>query len=46
MACSLPATLPARSVRTLSAQDAEGARADYGVVIAALGSCGRTRVPG
>lgn len=46
MACSLPATLPARSVRTLSAQDAEAARADYGVVIAALGSCGRTRVPG
>jgi hypothetical protein len=43
MACSLPATLPARSVRTLSVQDAEAARADYAVVIAALGACGRTR---
>lgn len=45
MACSLPGSLPARSVRTLSVQDAEAARADYAVVIAALGSCGRTRPP-
>ncbi|WP_311268640.1 hypothetical protein [Sphingobium sp. WCS2017Hpa-17] len=43
MACSLPAALPAQSVRTLSVQDAEAARADYAVVIAALGPCGRTR---
>lgn len=43
MACSLPAALPARSVRTLSVQDAEAARADYAIVIAALGPCGRTR---
>lgn len=43
LACTLPATLPARAVRTLSVQDAEAARADYDVVIAALGPCGRTR---
>lgn len=43
MACSLPAALPARSVRTLSVQDAEAARADYAIVITALGGCGRTR---
>lgn len=45
MACSLPATLPSQSVRSLSVQDAEAARADYAVVIAALGPCGRTRSP-
>lgn len=43
LACSLPATLPARTVRTLSVPDAEAARADYRVVIDALGPCGRTR---
>ncbi|KMS56969.1 hypothetical protein [Sphingobium cupriresistens] len=43
LACTLPATLPPRAVRSLSVQDAEAARADYGVVIAALGPCGRTR---
>lgn len=45
LACTLPATLPARAVRTLSVQDAQAARADYDLVIAALGSCGRTRKP-
>lgn len=43
LACSLPPTLPARSVRTLTVQDAEAARADYQLVIRALGPCGRTR---
>lgn len=42
LACTLPPTLPPRAVRTLSVPDAEAARADYGVVIAALGPCGRT----
>ncbi|MDO7834227.1 hypothetical protein Q4610_04130 [Sphingobium sp. HBC34] len=45
LACSLPAALPARAVRTLPVADAEAARADYGVVIQALGPCGRTRGP-
>lgn len=45
LACSLPATLPSRAVRTLSVQDAEAARADYAVVIDALGPCGRRRAP-
>ncbi|WP_420143307.1 hypothetical protein [Sphingobium sp.] len=43
LACTLPSALPPRAVRTLSPQDADAARADYGVVIAALGPCGRTR---
>lgn len=43
LACSLPPALPARSVRTLSVQDAESARADYLVVVQALGPCQRTR---
>lgn len=43
LACGLPATLPAASVRTLPVQDAEAARADYRFVIDALGPCGRTR---
>lgn len=43
LACGLPAELPARSVRALSAPDAEAARADYQVVLQALGPCGRTR---
>lgn len=43
LACSLPPGLPSRSVRTLSVQDAEAARADYQVVVQALGPCARTR---
>lgn len=43
LACSLPPALPSRSVRTLSVQDAESARADYLVVVQALGPCQRTR---
>lgn len=43
LACGLPAALPARTVRTLAVPDAEAARADYRVVIDALGPCGRTR---
>jgi hypothetical protein len=46
LACALPPALPARAVRTLSVQDAEAARADYRVVIDALGPCGRTRTSG
>jgi hypothetical protein len=45
LACALPPALPSRAVRTLSVQDAEAARADYKVVIDALGPCGRTRTP-
>ncbi|UZW55206.1 hypothetical protein NUH86_17325 [Sphingobium sp. JS3065] len=43
LACGLPDSLPARSVRALSPQDAAAARADYQVVLSALGACGRTR---
>ncbi|MFZ2996894.1 MAG: hypothetical protein WA070_12080 [Sphingobium sp.] len=43
LACTLPPALPAISVRTLSVQDAEAARADYDVVINALGPCSRMR---
>lgn len=43
LACGLPDALPARSVRALAVQDAEAARADYEVVLRALGPCGRTR---
>jgi hypothetical protein len=43
LACSLPKSLPARSVRSLSAQDADAARVDYAFVIRALGACDRTR---
>lgn len=43
LACGLPEVLPAQSVRALSAPDAEAARADYQVVLQALGPCGRTR---
>ena len=43
LACGLPNALPARSVRALSPQDAELARADYQLVLDALGPCGRTR---
>jgi len=43
LACSLPRALPERSTASLSPADAEQARTDYGVVIEALGPCGRTR---
>lgn len=43
LACALPPTLPPASVRALPPQDADAARADYGVVIQSLGPCGRTR---
>lgn len=43
LACSLPQTLPARSVRALSAQDAQAAQTDYAFVIRALGACDRSR---
>ncbi|EQB04362.1 hypothetical protein ACFFV8_16345 [Sphingobium indicum] len=43
LACGLPDALPARSVRALSPQDAELTRADYRIVLDALGPCGRTR---
>lgn len=45
LACALPPSLPSASVRTLSVQDAEAARADYLFVLQALGRCGRTRTP-
>lgn len=45
LACSLPAALPSRSVRSLSAQDADAARADYQIVLQSLGPCGRMRSP-
>jgi hypothetical protein len=43
LACGLPASLPDSSVADQDADDAAAARADYGVVLAGLGSCGRTR---
>ena len=43
LACSLPRVLPDRSTGSLSATDAEQARADYRFVVDALGPCGRTR---
>ncbi|HKY79985.1 MAG TPA: hypothetical protein VJM09_00760, partial [Sphingobium sp.] len=43
LTCSLPAALPARSVRALSPQDAEAARVDYAFGLQALGACDRTR---
>lgn len=46
LACALPPTLPAASVRSLPVLDAEAARADYAVVVQALGPCGRTRKAG
>lgn len=45
LTCSLPAALPAQSVRTLAVQDAEAARADYQFVLRALGPCVRNRKP-
>ncbi|MEA3541139.1 MAG: hypothetical protein U9R77_03340 [Pseudomonadota bacterium] len=46
LACGLPPALPPQSVRTLSAPDAQAARADYQLVIAALGPCRRSRSGG
>lgn len=43
LACALPSMLPPRAVRTLAVQDAEAARADYRLVMDALGPCQRTR---
>ncbi|BAV64752.1 hypothetical protein SCLO_1017120 [Sphingobium cloacae] len=43
LACALPPVLPAQSVRTLPLPDAEAARADYQLVMQALGPCERTR---
>lgn len=42
LACALPAELPQRATRSLPVLDAEAARADYKLVIDALGPCGRT----
>ena len=43
LACTLPQNLPLTSTANLSADEAELARADYQVVIRALGPCVRTR---
>ena len=45
LACELPHELPAASIASLGAEDADSARADYQVVLAGLGACGRTRAP-
>jgi hypothetical protein len=44
LACFLPATLPDSALVELSSDDAQAARADYGVVIAGLGPCERHHV--
>lgn len=41
LACTLPAELPDESTADLSAEAAQAARADYRVVIEALGACAR-----
>lgn len=41
LACGLPSTLPASAIETLSAEDADAARADYQVVLTGLGPCKR-----
>jgi hypothetical protein len=43
LACTLPPALPASSTSELSPDYARAASADYGVVIAGLGPCQRTR---
>ncbi len=43
LACALPPALPPASVRALAPADADAARADYALVVDALGPCGRTR---
>lgn len=39
LACALPATLPDRSIASLSPEDGDVARADYAFVMAQLGPC-------
>lgn len=46
LACFLPRTLPARATSEAAAADAQAAREDYGLVLAQLGPCGRTRASG
>jgi len=46
LACALPPALPLQSVRTLAPVDAEAARADYQLIVQALGRCERTLRPG
>lgn len=43
LACFLPRTLPPAAIADLSGSDAAAARADYGFVIDAMGTCTRTR---
>lgn len=43
LACTLPQTLPAPSLSALQPHDADAARADYALVIQALGPCQRSR---
>lgn len=43
LACTLPPTLPDRSVAALQPQDADAARADYTFVLQSLGRCERSR---
>lgn len=43
LACALPAQLPSASTAELEPAAADAARADYAVVIAGLGPCGRTK---
>ena len=46
LACGLPRQLPERSIAALEAGDGEAARADYQLVLAALGPCTRARISG
>lgn len=43
LACALPPSLPAQSVRSLPIGDADAARSDYALVMQALGMCERSR---
>ena len=43
LACGLPRSLPAQSVRSLPIADADAARADFALVMQALGVCERSR---
>ena len=43
LACFLPPALPQPAIAELSESDAAAARSDYGFVIAAMGTCNRTR---
>jgi hypothetical protein len=44
LACTLPPRLPAATLREAGADEARAIQADYGVVMAGLGPCARTRV--